>query len=75
MIALERKDETEMTENPKNQGEGNRTAARRYNKDTRDFVKSGKVEKTAEKAREVLESDEGERLKRAEEKGRAQARR
>lgn len=53
----------------KNEGEGSRTAARHYNKDTRDFVESGKVEKCADKARESVEGDEGEKLKRAEKQG------
>lgn len=58
----------------KNEGEGNRTAARHYNKDTRDFVESGKVEKSAEKARRAVESDDGEELKRAEQQGKKPAR-
>ena len=37
-----------MTKDRKNEGEGNRTAAREYNKDTREFVRSGKVEKSAQ---------------------------
>lgn len=35
-----------------NQGEGDRDAARRYNEDTEKFVKSGKVDKAADKAKE-----------------------
>jgi hypothetical protein len=36
----------------KNQGEGDRDAARRYNEDQREFVKSGKVGTAAEQAKE-----------------------
>lgn len=63
-----------MPENRKNEGEGNRTAAREYNNDTQKFVKTGKVEQSAEKARKAVEGDEAEKLKRAEDKGRQQAR-
>jgi hypothetical protein len=58
----------------KNEGEGNRTAARHYNKETRDFVESGKVEKSADKARKAVDSDEGKDLKRAEKQGMKPAR-
>lgn len=53
----------------KNEGEGNRTAARRYNKDTAEFVESGKVDANAKKARKAVESEEGAELKRAEKAG------
>ena len=53
----------------KNQGEGNRTAARRYNKDTAEFVKSGKVDASAKKARKAVEGKERAELKRAEKDG------
>jgi hypothetical protein len=43
---------------PRNEGEGNRTAAEEYNRAQRRFVKSGKVE---DKAREALEALEAER--------------
>ena len=35
----------------KNQGEGDRDAARRYNQDQREFVESGKVKQAAEQAK------------------------
>ena len=59
---------------PKNEGEGNRTAAKQYNEATRKFVESGKVEHAAKDAEHALETDEAEELKRAEEKGRSHAR-
>jgi hypothetical protein len=57
----------------KNEGEGNRTAARRYNDAQRKFVESGKVDSAAKDAEHALETQEAEELKRAEEKGRAHA--
>ena len=41
----------------KNQGEGDRESARRYNENTEKFVESGKVEKAAQEAREDLEAE------------------
>ena len=35
---------------PRNQGEGDRESARRYNKDTREYVESGKVDEAAREA-------------------------
>lgn len=57
----------------RNEGEGNRTAARNYNKATEDFVKSGKAE---EKAREATQMTEQERHESevAEHAGKARAR-
>ena len=63
-----------MTKSQKNEGEGNRTAARRSNKAARDFVQSGKVEKSAEKARKAVEGERAESLKRAEKEGLKKAR-
>lgn len=59
---------------PRNEGEGNRTAARQYNEAQRKFVESGKVERAAKDAEHALETEEAEALKRAEEEGRAHAR-
>ena len=49
----------------KNEGEGNKTAARQYNKATQNFVNSGKVEKAAKEAQQAMQSDEREDLERA----------
>jgi hypothetical protein len=57
-----------------NEGEGSRTAARRYNKGVESTVKSGKVEAGARKAREALDGPEAEDLKRAEEEAKDLAR-
>jgi hypothetical protein len=53
----------------KNQGEGNREAAERYDEDTRKFVESGKVGPAAEAAKRAIESGEEDELRRAEEAG------
>ena len=60
-----------MSEPSKNEGEGNRTADRRYRQDVRRHVESGAVEPAAEKARETLEGPEAEELRKAEEEGKA----
>jgi hypothetical protein len=57
-----------------NEGEGNRTAARAYNRKTKEFAESGPVEKQAKQAKADLESPKGEELKKAEAKGRSKAR-
>jgi hypothetical protein len=56
-----------------NEGEGNKTAARRYNRATEEYVEAGKVDRAATAAKEALESDEGSELERAEEEGKAEA--
>jgi hypothetical protein len=63
------KDAREREKSP-NEGEGNRTAARQYNEATRDFVKSGKVDQQAEKARRDVEGAKRAELERAEKAGR-----
>jgi hypothetical protein len=52
-----------------NEGEGNRTAAREYNKAQQDFVRSGAVEEKAREAEEAVEGKEGKALERAEAEG------
>jgi hypothetical protein len=58
----------------KNEGEGNKTAARRYNEDQQEFVKEGRVDEAAKKARDAVEGKEGDELEQAEEEGRSHAR-
>ena len=60
-----------MSEPRKNEGEGNRTADRKYREDVRRHVESGTVESEAEEAKEALEGAEGEELRRAEEQGKS----
>lgn len=49
----------------KNEGEGNRTAAKEYNKETRDFVKSGRVGEAASEAEKAMSGAEREELETA----------
>ena len=60
-------------ENPKNEGEGSRTAAEAYNEKTRRFVENEDVEAKAEEAADALGSSEGDELRKAEETGRSRA--
>jgi hypothetical protein len=60
-----------MSEPTKNEGEGNRTADRKYREDVRRHVESGAVEPAAEEARETLDGPEAEELHRAEEEGKS----
>ena len=67
-------DSTAPDGGPALQGEGNVTAARRYNEATEDFVASGQV---AQKAREAAPKtpQEGDALQRAEAEGKRHAKR
>lgn len=60
-------------ESQKNEGEGNRTAAREFNQAQQSFAKSGKVEGKAKEAREAVEGPEGDKLREAELVGRRHA--
>ncbi len=61
-----------MSDDTKNQGEGNTQAARNYNKDQREFIKSKQGQEQIDKASEIdVESDE---LQDAVEEGKAPAR-
>lgn len=53
-----------------NQGEGNRTAARHYNEEVRDFVDHGRVGAAARSAAIAVEGPEGPELRAAEAKAR-----
>ncbi len=53
------------TDKPDIQGEGDYKAARRFDKAEEDFVKSGKVEEDARKARDAVEGEEGAELEAA----------
>jgi hypothetical protein len=52
-----------------NEGEGSRTAARRYEQATKEFVQSGKVPEAAEGARRAVDGGEADGLRRAEDDG------
>ncbi len=53
----------------KNEGEGSRSAARRYDAGAEKMAKSGKVDELAKKAERALAGKEGGELRRAEAKG------
>jgi len=68
---------TQRPERPttaENEGEGNRTAARNYNEQTRAFIDAGKVEEAAEAAKDALAGDERDELDEAEALGKSKAR-
>ena len=50
----------------RNEGEGNKTAAREYNEAQHRFAESGKVEEKAREAKKALDSPEARELERAE---------
>jgi hypothetical protein len=50
----------------RNEGEGNRTAARQYNEAQRNFIKSTDVEQKAREAEQAVEGREKRELDRAE---------
>ena len=54
-----------------NEGEGNRTAAKAYNKGVRDFEKTGQVEKKAREAADALDGPEAAELRKAEDVGKS----
>jgi hypothetical protein len=58
----------------KNEGEGNRTAAREYNDATRRFVQSGRVQESGERAKSAIEGGEKAGLERAEKVGKSKVR-
>jgi len=55
----------------KNEGEGNRTADRKYREDLQRHVESGASEDAAEEAEEALQGPEGDELREAEAEGKA----
>ncbi|MBX6370325.1 MAG: hypothetical protein IRZ04_20325 [Rhodospirillales bacterium] len=57
----------------RNEGEGNKTAARHYNEKTERFAQSGQVEEKAREAESALEGDEGQALERAEAAGKSRS--
>jgi len=56
-----------------NEGEGSKSAARRYADSTQEFIQSGKVDEAAHEASEALDGAEGEELRRAEQEGKSRA--
>ncbi|MBV8493709.1 MAG: hypothetical protein JO162_09555 [Alphaproteobacteria bacterium] len=58
----------------RNEGEGNRTAARQYNEAQRRFAESGKADKNARKAEHALDTPEKKVMERAEAVGKSHKR-
>ena len=63
-----------MTVKQRNEGEGNRTAARVYNRATKEFTRSGKVEEQAKRAAQAIEGPQRADLERAEQAGKSKSR-
>ncbi len=63
-----------MTEKQRNEGEGNRTAARAYNRATKEFARSGKVEEQAKRAEQAVDGPQKAELERAEQAGKSKSR-
>ncbi|HEY1935444.1 MAG TPA: hypothetical protein VGG99_25835 [Acetobacteraceae bacterium] len=57
----------------RNEGEGNKTAARRFNRDQIGFAHSGKVDQAAREAEHALDTAEGRDLREAEREGKRHA--
>jgi hypothetical protein len=55
-------------------GEGNRTAAREFNRQETEFVRAGNIDAKAREAKEAVEGPEGEELRRAEAKSKSRSR-
>jgi hypothetical protein len=61
-----------MAEN-RNEGEGNKTAARHYNEQQQRFAQSGAVGEKAKEAERAIDSAEGKDLQHAEAEGKSHA--
>jgi hypothetical protein len=55
----------------RNEGEGNKTAARAYNRKATEHARSGQAERKAREAADALDRPEGRKLEEAAEKGKA----
>lgn len=62
------------TNSQANEGEGNKTAARNFNREQREFAKSGQVDKKAKEAEQAISGKEGAALRQAEHEGESKAR-
>ena len=61
-----------VNDDPENEGDGSRSAARAYNRDQQEFVKEGRVGEAAEEARSAVEDDRRD-LEKAEKEGKRHA--
>jgi hypothetical protein len=69
MPVNDRKTDIRIADANENEGEGNKSADRRYREGVRQTVRSGQVEKKAKEAEQAIEGPEGPELRRAEEVG------
>jgi hypothetical protein len=69
----DRMSDSDKLSQEKNEGEGNRTAGRQFNKDEQNFVRSGQVDQKAREAAEALDGDEAKELADAEAIGKRHA--
>jgi hypothetical protein len=65
---------TDPNDTAKNEGEGNRTAARAYNDEQKRFAQSGKVDQAAQDAAAAVDGPERTELRNADELGKRHAR-
>lgn len=73
-LEAERRERTAAPAEPLNEGEGNRTAAREFNREQQAFAQSGPVEQKAREAEAALAGGERKSLKKAERAGRRRSR-
>jgi len=73
-LEAERRERTAAPTQSANEGEGNRTAAREFNREQQAFAQSGPVEQKAREAKTALAGPEGKSLKKAERAGRKRSR-
>lgn len=64
-------DDTKSGDKDRLEGEGSYSGTRAYNKATKDFIATGKIDKAAHDARRALDSDEASDLAAAKAKGKA----
>ena len=70
MSETAKKDQSKKDQS-KNEGEGNKTADRHYREGVRKHIESGASGPAAKDAERAIDSDAGDELRKAEEKGRA----
>lgn len=66
---IRREEQSSMTGKQRNEGEGNKTAAKQYNQETTKFAQSGKVDPQAQAAESARTGAEKKELERAEQAG------
>ena len=77
MLPTQRETRPDQDQTPRqpNEGEGNKTAARAFNRAQSKFAKSGPVNEAAKAAKQAVDGEEQADLRKAELEGRSKARR